>query len=244
MHQPDTAPADTTAAGIAIRTIDRRPTRAPDPALVAAARLDPATSLQVFRATLDALARPGRPTRLPIVRPDLVPAALLPVLALADLEITVAVLDDRRPSVDASAVASTDWFAIVAAATGARRALSLGEADLVLAMRPPDPSEIAALRTGDALAPERGARLVVACSRIGHGSTGVELSGPGAAGGRTLHLDGPGPELFDALGLVNRDFPAGVDTWFVAPDGAIAAISRSTHITHVDVADADALEVR
>lgn len=220
------------------------PHRSPDPALVAAARLDAATSLQVFRATLDALARPGRPTRLPIVRPDLVPAVLLPVLALADLEVTVAVLDDRRPSVDAS----TDWMAIVAAATGTRTAPSLGEADLVLALRPPDPSEIAALRTGDALAPERGARLVVACSRIGHGSTGVEVSGPGAASGRVLHLDGPGPELFDALELVNRDVPAGVDTWFVAPDGAIAAIARSTRITHVDVdvadADTDALEVR
>lgn len=218
------------------------PSRSPDPALVAAARLDAATSLQVFRAALDALARPGRPTRLPIVRPDLLPAALLPVLALADLEITVAVLDDRRPSADAS----TDWLTVVTAATGARRASSLGEADLVLALRPPASSEITALRTGDALAPERGARLVVACSRLGHGNTGVGLSGPGAASGRTLHIDGPGPELFDALELVNRDFPAGVDSWFVAPDGAIAAISRGTHITHVDVADADidALEVR
>lgn len=199
----------------------------PDPALVAAARLDAATSLLVFRATLDALARPGRPACLPVVRPDLIPAVLLPALALADLEITVTVLADGHVA------PSTDWLAVVSAATGARTTESLDEADLVVALRQPDPTELDSLRTGSASAPELGARLIVACSRVGRGSTSVELSGPGASTGRTLRVDGPHPELFDALALVNRHVPAGIDTWFVGPDGAIAAIGRSARITHV-----------
>lgn len=212
------------------------PVPVPDPTRVAASRLDPATSLQVFRAVLDSLTRPGRPTRLPIVRPGVVPTPLLPVLALADLEVVVAVLDhDPAPA----GTLLTDWSSIISTATGARPAPSLHEADLVLALRTPDPAEIGSLRTGDTLTPERGTRLIVACERVGHGRTNVELTGPGAATGRILRLDGPAPEVFEAIELANRDFPAGLDTWFVAPDGATAAIPRSSRIEHVSVTGPD-----
>lgn len=208
------------------------------PTLIAAARLDSATSLAVFRATLAALSHPGRPAQLPVVHPDRIPPVLLPILALADLEVTIAVLDHRRPpSGNTADPYPVDWLDVVVAATGARPASSPATADLVLALRPPGNAEVVSLRTGDAATPERGARLIVGCARVGCGPTAIHLLGPGASTGRTIHLDGPGPEMFDALGTVNQTFPAGVDTWFIAPDGAIAAIPRSARITHVSRSD-------
>lgn len=215
-------------------------TTAPDPDLVAAARLTPETSLEVFRGALDALARPGRPARLPVVRPDVIPAPLLPVLALADLEVAVHVLDGPADAHDDGVADHADrWLTAIAAATGARTASTLHDADLVLALRLPTAAEIAELRTGDARAPEQGARLVVAVDRIGTGSTTVTLIGPGAATGRTIDLDGPGTAFFEALDAANRGFPAGIDTWLAAPDGSVTAIPRSARISHVSVAGHD-----
>ncbi len=52
--------------------------------------LEPEAAQQVFRAVLNSFSRPGLPHRLPSTG---FPPALLPALALADLETGVAVLD-------------------------------------------------------------------------------------------------------------------------------------------------------
>lgn len=192
-------------------------------ALLAAARLDAPTSLAVFRVVLGALARPGRVVGPPTRVPPVVPTVLLPALALADLDVAVTVLDEH----DGDPIA---WDEVVRAATGARPAAGIDDADLVVAMRTPTIDEIARIRTGDPTSPERGARLVVACDGFDRG-TDLDVEGPGAAAGRSARLAGIGADVLDAIATANSRFPAGFDTWFVDPRGAMVAIARSTRIT-------------
>ncbi|MEM8621410.1 MAG: phosphonate C-P lyase system protein PhnH [Actinomycetota bacterium] len=197
---------------------------------LAHARLSGTASLRIFRALLDAASRPGTIARLPGRRDD-IPAVLYPALALVDLDHRVAVLGDG---------ADSEWPALVCAATGASAddgPDGIGHADVVVYVRPPTPDEITTLRRGTASAPEQGARLVVAARAIseepppvdGSGAS-VELRGPGVAGSRTVAVDGIGDDVFAALADVNRDFPAGVDTWIVADDGSVVAVPRSTRL--------------
>lgn len=199
---------------------------------LADARLTAESSLGVFRAALAALARPGRIGRWPDGVPATVPPELLVALALADLEVAVVLLEPDGPD---------RWDPVVRAATGARSAASLADADIVIARRAPTPGELSRIRTGDAVAPERGARLVLACTglhRVDAGMAGdgvagtvrLRLVGPGAADGRVVAVQGLDPAVFVTLSEMNRAFPAGIDTWLVAPDGAVVGLPRTTSI--------------
>jgi alpha-D-ribose 1-methylphosphonate 5-triphosphate synthase subunit PhnH len=142
------------------------------------AALTPGGAQAVFRATLDALARPGTVKRLPSAADGPlaghVPAALLPLLALADLS-TPACVVDGAATADAAPVAGearphgtagrTAWDEIVRVATNAPRA-ALGDARLVAALRPLTAAELASLRTGTAAAPEDGALACLAVAGI------------------------------------------------------------------------------
>ena len=155
------------------------------------AALTPRGAQAVFRATLDALARPGTVKRLPSVADEPlaghVPAALLPLLALADLSTPACVLDGAakageasvtgQASPDGGAAGRTAWDAIVRVATNAPRA-ALGDARLVAALRPLTAGELASLRTGTAAAPEDGALACLAVAGIAI----VEDAGAAGAG--------------------------------------------------------------
>jgi alpha-D-ribose 1-methylphosphonate 5-triphosphate synthase subunit PhnH len=128
-----------------------------------------------------------------------VPAALLPLLALADLSTPACVLDGAAKADEASvtgqageasvtgeadeagpdggAAGRTAWDAIVRVATNAPRA-ALGDARLVAALRPLTAGELASLRTGTAAAPEDGA---LACLAVA-GIAVVEDAGAAGAG--------------------------------------------------------------
>jgi alpha-D-ribose 1-methylphosphonate 5-triphosphate synthase subunit PhnH len=211
------------------------------------APLSVAHSQQVFRAVMDALARPGTVHRLP----DGVaaPSALLPVLALADLGTPACVLADAG-----------EWADVVRAMTSAPAA-ALAQAQLVAALRPVTGDELASLRTGTAEAPENGALACLSVAGLrplpdGDGADGIGTraasgdgvgdgagDGAGATGGRRLRLSGPGiPGTRDLLvtGLppgfvaVRREltggFPAGADLLLVSPDGDLAGLPRTTLI--------------
>lgn len=189
-----------------------------------AARLRPVVAQHVFRVLLGSVARPGTLATLDV--PEHVPPALLPVVALADVEVTLAVLAD-----DAA------WAEAVYAVTRARQA-DLPEADIVLALRPVTADEVASLRRGTDLAPERGARLVTSVRRIDtdDGDVRLRLSGPGVPPGtpRRLGSFGLAADVFDALIAANAEFPAGVDVHLVADDGTLASVPRSTRIEFDD----------
>lgn len=188
------------------------------------AALDHLGSQRVFRVLLDALARPGRVLELPAGLIDVdTPAPVLVPLALADLEVTLAVLEPAEPG----------WAARLERATGARRATA-ERADLVLALQPPRPDELRALRRGTPDRPDLGCRLVLACDRIAVAASEpavlLDLTGPGVPGTARLAVTGLPVEVLEALVAVNRRFPLGVDTFLVGTGGHVAGLPRSTRV--------------
>lgn len=192
--------------------------------LAAAARLDGDAAQRVFRALLDSLSHPGRPQTCPV--PPGVPAALVPLLALCDVETSVAVVESGRE-------APTDWEAVVVAVTGARRA-PVAEAGWVAALDAPSALTALAASGGTAAAPEAAARLVLAVDDLSEtprdGSITLVMSGPGIPGSRRLSVSGPAAEVFTRIDRANQAFPAGLDTWLVAPDGTLVGLPRSVDL--------------
>ncbi|CAN5793222.1 phosphonate C-P lyase system protein PhnH [soil metagenome] len=192
------------------------------------ARMSPDESQQAFRALLDALARPGHVVVLPASLTDRMPPVLVPVAALADVEVSVAVLTDPADR----------WADAVLQATGARAA-PLAQAQLVACRRAPEPAELASLERGDPDAPERGTRVSIACRSLrssgvdGAGGPGVALTlrGPGVESATHVVVEGLRPEALAAMVEANHSFPAGIDAWLVADDGSVVGLPRSTRIT-------------
>jgi alpha-D-ribose 1-methylphosphonate 5-triphosphate synthase subunit PhnH len=199
---------------------------ATEPAVLSpAAPLPTAVSRQVFRAVLDALARPGQPARLPVhsggaaaARP---PAALLPLLALADLGTGIHVLDHQD--------APASWVDALATATSAP-AVGLERARLVGALRPITPAEVGALHRGTALAPEEAALLTVAVTDLAGGPARWVLSGPGVPGRRAISPSGVPAGFLAARASAVHRYPTGIDVLLVAPDGRLLGLPRSTSI--------------
>ena len=181
-------------------------------ASTALAPLHPDTAQSVFRAVLDALARPGTVHTLPAH--GAVPGALLPVLALADLDTPVTVLSDE------------DWADRVGTATGAP-VTTIGQAALVAALRPLGSGDVRWFPTGSAAAPESAALVSMAVPGLDGGPRRT-LSGPGAPGTRTVQARGIPPELWTVRAAVA--FPAGFDLVLVDPDGRVVGIPRSSRI--------------
>ncbi|MGW5364788.1 phosphonate C-P lyase system protein PhnH [Actinopolymorpha pittospori] len=190
-----------------------------------AIRLNPFAAQCVFDQLLDSLARPGTLAQLEF--PPGVPPASLPAVALADVEVRVAVLED-----------GAGWADPVYAVTGAPPAPA-AEADMVVALRPVTAEEVTTLRRGTAYAPEDGARLVIAVERLDSetGPLRLALSGPGVPGERTVAVTGLDHTVVTALARVNSDFPAGVDVHLVAADGVLVSVPRSVRIRIAGPAD-------
>lgn len=180
-------------------------------------------SLRDYRQLIEAMARPGTIAAIGTVQS--IPPVITLAAGLADVDVTVAVLDE-------------DWERPFLVSTGARPAPA-GCAEHVIATAALTVAELAVLERGDALHPERGARVFAAVRNLGErgdvaapADTAVRLtlSGPGIVGETELAVDGLASDLFEALSVANLDFPAGIDLILVAADGRIAAIPRSTRI--------------
>lgn len=169
-----------------------------------------------YRRLIEVMGRPGTVAAIDIV--DGIPPVITLAAGLADVDVTVAVLDE-------------DWERPFIVSTGATRAAA-ANAQHVIAVRPLTAADLDVLERGDALHPEHGARVFAAVDGFGEGEAPVRLtlSGPGIVGQSELAVDGLAPELFEALSVANLDFPAGVDLILVAADGRIAAIPRSSAI--------------
>ncbi|MEE2057138.1 phosphonate C-P lyase system protein PhnH [Rhodococcus artemisiae] len=177
--------------------------------------LDPVVSQQVYRAVLQAFSRPGLPQALPSTD---FPPALLPALALADLETGVAVLED-----------GSDWREVLTVATGAPVA-ALGQARYVTALRPITGDELLSATRGTALSPEC-ASTVICSVRSLDGGTPAELAGPGVNGTETIAPLGFDDALRSARNDAVAEFPTGIDILLVADDGAVLGLARTTRIS-------------
>ncbi|MEV0086739.1 phosphonate C-P lyase system protein PhnH, partial [Saccharopolyspora sp. NPDC050642] len=139
-----------------------------------------------------------------------VPEALLPVLALADLDTPVHV-DDCADAV------RTQTSAPIVDRPAAR---------LAALLRPLD--DLAGFRVGSADAPEDAALISLAVRGFGHG-TPLRLSGPGVPGRRELRVAGlPADFVAQRRDLIS--FPAGFDLLLVAPRGELVGLPRSTRV--------------
>jgi len=198
-----------------------------DASTMARARLHPDESQRTFRVLVDALSQPGRLFRLPDAVLGRAPAALVPLLAIADIEVAVAVTPDPD-----------GWADVLTVTTGAPVSETC-DAEWVAFLDAPTPQQLQALDPGSAYAPERGTRIVVAVGSLDAidgrrdaepAAAVVVLRGPGVPGSRVLAVGGVDADVFAAVAAINADFPAGIDTWLVTADGTIAGLPRSTTI--------------
>lgn len=177
--------------------------------------LDPDQAQDVYRTILDALSLPGTVKMLPDSR---FPSALLPALALADLETGTHLLEH----------APHTWAPVLAVATGAPvRTLPL--AKFVTALRTISPDELGSVTTGSALSPESGATVICAVDSVVGGSP-AELTGPGIKESVQISPAGIDSEFWSVREGLVANFPAGIDLVFVGTDGSAVAVPRTSRI--------------
>ncbi|WP_029088051.1 phosphonate C-P lyase system protein PhnH [Brevibacterium album] len=230
---------------------------AAEPGTPGAAELGTAEATAVFRACLTALAHPGRLAALPQTGPPQTARhpVLLPVLALADLMVSVAAVDSAgRDDAEATAELARVTGARPAEPAAARIVLAGGEGA-------PDDGVAAALlgrvHPGTPEAPHHGALIVLAVAGLracgpdeapaqvavqapaeaqapGTAAEEVwELTGPGVDGAARVAVMGPGEGFRAARAAVTAGFPTGVDVLCVAPGGTLLGLPRTTALAPV-----------
>ncbi|GAC1342175.1 MAG: phosphonate C-P lyase system protein PhnH [Acetobacteraceae bacterium] len=175
-----------------------------------------AESQAVFRAVLDAMARPGR------MHEVAAPAAPPPGLDRATAAVLLTLVDAETPLwLDQAAAPAREWVlfhcgAALASAAEAQFAVAVG------------PAPLAAFPAGTDDAPETGATVILQVQALGDGPA-LRLSGPGLAAPATLAVTGL-PADFVAFWAANRAlFPRGIDVILCAGD-RLAALPRSVHV--------------
>ncbi|NLG56425.1 MAG: phosphonate C-P lyase system protein PhnH [Rhodococcus sp.] len=186
-----------------------------DKTLALGAGLDPVRAQLVYRAILDAFARPGSRQQLPSTH---FPAALLPVLSLADLETGTHLIEGSGDG----------WGPILAVATGAPE-VSVKSAKYVTALAPIASETVAQLATGTALTPEAGATLIIATQAL-DGGDAVYLTGPGVQEAIEFAPCCVDPAIWRVRADKVAAFPSGIDLLFVSPDGEVVGVPRTTAV--------------
>lgn len=190
-------------------------------AALSAGFVEPVLDAQAaFRATLDAMSRPGRIEELAL-RLD-PPAGVDAATAAACLTL----LDGDTPVWLAPHAAAERVAAWIAFHTGAPIAQSAADAAFVVAL---DASALPTLDTfdwGTDEEPQRGATLIVQVPALTK-QGGWTLSGPGIATRATLHVDGlPTPFAAERRAMAGS-FPRGLDILFTS-GARLAALPRTT----------------
>jgi alpha-D-ribose 1-methylphosphonate 5-triphosphate synthase subunit PhnH len=174
----------------------------------------------VFRALMDALARPGT------IKP-LVPAAAAPSpLTAAAAAVALAMLDYETPVwLDAPLAQSpqvADWIRLHAGARVTSDPRQAAVAFIADAVHAP---AFDSFSLGTPEYPDRSATLVLQVEAFGNGQR-LLLSGPGIQDVRSFSAQ-PLPSDFHARLAANRTlFPRGIDLILVSPN-AVAALPRS-----------------
>ncbi|MGP9822072.1 phosphonate C-P lyase system protein PhnH [Salinarimonas sp. NSM] len=185
---------------------------------------DPVLDAQaVFRAVMEALARPGTPQRLAL---SLAPPSPLPPALAA---IALALADHEAPLwLDAALAAEPAVAGWLRFHTGARIVADGREAAFALVSDPATLPPLDQFALGEPAYPDRSTTLVLACTRLEAGR-GLVLKGPGIRD--VARLDAvPLPEGFVARWRANGAlFPRGVDVILASGD-RIVGLPRTTTI--------------
>jgi alpha-D-ribose 1-methylphosphonate 5-triphosphate synthase subunit PhnH len=183
---------------------------------------DPVHDAQaVFRATLEALSRPGRLQTLAACDGLQAPAPLS--RGLTALLLT---LLDGESSLHLGGALGSDAAWMYARFHTGVQALAHEEAYFV-ALRA-DEARWDALRLGRDEAPQEGATLIVEANTLS--GPGVVLRGPGVAGSQRLGSCGLPPSFWARRIEMQSHFPCGVDLLIVC-GAQLVGVPRSTHIT-------------
>ena len=178
-------------------------------------------SQQVFRAALEALARPGRIARVEAVREapaELEPAACALALALLDQDTTLWL----SPTVGGGQAGAYLRFH-----TGCRLADSAAGADFAVAEAHELP-EIDAFSAGSEDYPDRSATLIVQVGELREGE-GWSLAGPGIKGVARIRAGGLPADFVVSWKRNHTRFPRGVDV-FLASGRELCGLPRTTRI--------------
>lgn len=185
---------------------------------------DPVTDSQaVFRALMDAMARPGSVHALPDVTMPPAPlsrsaSALIVMLADADTPVWL-------DSTLARTSAVKDWIVFH---TGAPVTDFQSEAAFALVANPKSLSALNGFSLGSQEFPDRSTSVILQVSTLSEGAP-LRLEGPGIKGQASLAPD-PMPSHFEAQWQANRAaFPRGIDL-ILAGSGCVAAMPRSTRL--------------
>ncbi|MCJ2014032.1 phosphonate C-P lyase system protein PhnH [Methylobacterium sp. J-076] len=175
----------------------------------------------VFRAVLDALARPGT---IHAIAPRLdPPGPLTPELAAVALALT-----DRDTAVwlDPALAAAPEVAAYLRFHTGAPLTADPGRAAFALVREAGRCPPLHTFARGTPAYPDGSTTLVLALDSLAPGA-GLRLSGPGIRGTADLALAPLPPGWPAALRENHAGFPLGVDCLLTAP-GRVAGLPRST----------------
>lgn len=188
------------------------------------ASVDPALATQaVFRAVMDAMARPGT------VKP-LTPAAAAPApLTGTAAAIALCLLDYETPYwLDPPLAQASDVTQWLKFHTGAPVTTEPSRARFAFVADPARLVGFEGFALGSIEYPDRATTLVLQVERF-DGEEAIELSGPGIAGTRRFPAS-PLPRDFRARLVANRAlFPRGVDL-ILATSDAVAALPRSVRV--------------
>ena len=193
------------------------------PLAVQPAFRDPARDAQaVFRAVMDAMARPGS---VQIIAPAFTPPPPLGPVAAA---IALALADYETPIwLDAALARGAEIGAFLRFHTGAKLVASPEEASFALIAEPRAAPPLSAFARGTPDYPDRSTTVILQVNELT--KDGWRLAGPGIAG-ETGFGAAPLPEDFAQQLHDNRArFPLGVDVIFAA-QAAVAALPRSIRI--------------
>ena len=178
---------------------------------------DPVFSSQtVFRATMEAMAHPGRLVAiadLPEPPAPLSPAAAAICLSLADVDAPIW-LDDAAAT---DAVRRYLRFHTGAPPEQAAFAVIAGAVPV-----------LAGFAQGSDGFPEQSATLIIQVRRLAADGP-LTLHGPGIDGGRTLDIDGPDAGFWQEWQTNGALFPRGVDVVFTA-GGLICGLPRTIRV--------------
>ena len=183
-------------------------------------------SARVFRAIMQAMARPG------LVMNARPPLAAPPPLLQTTAAVALTLCDFQTPIWLASGLRSAEVEKYLRFHTGAHITGRIEEAQFIL-VPADDVPEIQAVALGTHEYPDRSATLVIQVSGFRTGD--VELSGPGIRAAADFGVEGLGASFWAAMAENHARFPAGIDVIFTSGK-AIAALPRSTAIKLKEIA--------
>jgi alpha-D-ribose 1-methylphosphonate 5-triphosphate synthase subunit PhnH len=190
--------------------------------------VDPVGASQtVFRALMDAMARPGSVQPLPQVTAPPAPltasaSALIVMLADADTPVWLDPALTRTSTVK-------DWIVFH---TGAPVVPHPSDAAFALVAAPQNLSALNGFSLGTQEFPDRSTTVILQVSTLSEGAQ-LTLEGPGIKDQASLS-PAPMPQHFEAQWQANRAaFPRGIDLILAAPD-CVAALPRSTRLVRME----------